>query len=192
MKKIIFVLLLLPTILSAQTKLYKAGGFVYVEDSKITAFNPAQSSYYLLESKCVIRDNVNEIHKNLIYGEITDSSGVYYMTKQEVSLFLQKNLNQAVNLLINDEIVDSDNPLAIVDYDPNSRVSLNTVFGDKVTGIRKTDIAAQFQYGVEDGTSDTELENGGTVSINESMLVISSGINPDARARIQSTETVRL
>jgi hypothetical protein len=87
--------------------------------------------------------------------------------------------------------VGDTNPIPMADVDQSNRDGLNTVFGDRVTGIRKTSIGAQFQYGIEEGTSDAEIISTGSINIVESMLVISSGVAIDGRARVQSTETIR-
>jgi len=87
--------------------------------------------------------------------------------------------------------INGANPLPSYDIDKAQRISGNTVFGDNIGGIRKSSIAAQFQYSIEGGTSDSELLNGGAISIFESLLIISSGIDIAGRARINSTENVR-
>jgi len=83
------------------------------------------------------------------------------------------------------------NPLPSADIDKNGHGATNTVFGDKTVGIRKTTIAAQFAYGIQDGDATPEVENGGTITIEEAMLVISSGTDVAGSATIQSTEAVR-
>lgn len=87
--------------------------------------------------------------------------------------------------------VGDTNPLPTADVDQNFRDGLNTVFGDRIVGVRKASIGAQFQYGIEDGTSEPEIVSTGTISIIESMLVMSTGVAVDGRARVQSSETIR-
>jgi hypothetical protein len=94
-------------------------------------------------------------------------------------------------LFTNGSKVGDTNPLPSADVDQNNRDALNTVFGDRITGIRKASIAAQFQYGIQDGTSEEEIVSSGSTSIDASMLVMSTGIAVDGRARIQSVQTIR-
>jgi hypothetical protein len=77
------------------------------------------------------------------------------------------------------------------DVDISERMSLNTVFGEKMTAIRTSLIAAQFQYGFPASNSVPEIANGGTISIVESMLKVSTGINAAGSASISNRKALR-
>lgn len=79
----------------------------------------------------------------------------------------------------------------VIDIDINDRMSLNTVFGEKVTGIRSADIAAQFQYGFPASSAASEVANGGTITIVESMLIVSTGTNTAGSAAISNRKALR-
>ena len=138
----------------------------------------------------------NSIKLNLdsIVLEDIDGTVVTPATIEGKAALLSNYVSKAITnsrLVTSDGPIDFSNPLSAADIDPMGRFGLNTVFGDRIYGIRKTSIAAQFQYGIEDGTSEAEIVSTGSVSIVESMLVISSGVAVDGKARIQSTETIR-
>jgi hypothetical protein len=75
--------------------------------------------------------------------------------------------------------------------DLQDRVSMNTVFGEKITAVRQADIAAQFQYGFPAGSATTTTANGGTITIVESMLTISTGTNVAGSASISNRKALR-
>ena len=78
-----------------------------------------------------------------------------------------------------------------VDTDNNKRVALNTVFGEKIVGVRNNDIAAQFQYGFPASSASPEIANGGTITIVESMLVVATGANIAGSAAISNRKALR-
>ena len=79
----------------------------------------------------------------------------------------------------------------IVDIDNSDRMALNTVFGEKVVGIRHSDIAAQFQYGFPASGAAVEAANGGTITIVESMLVVETGTNIAGSSAISNRKALR-
>jgi len=81
--------------------------------------------------------------------------------------------------------------ISIRDIDPAGRMGVNTVFGDRVSAVRLSSIASQFQYGIREGDSQGEFLNGGSYSIENSLLKIRTGAASNGSAMIQSTETVR-
>jgi hypothetical protein len=87
--------------------------------------------------------------------------------------------------------VDSVNPLPILDVDAQERVSLNTVFGEKIVGIRHADIASQFQYGYPLSSATPEVSNGGTIATIESMLTLSTGVDVAGSAAISNRKALR-
>lgn len=87
--------------------------------------------------------------------------------------------------------VDSSGNLKTVNIDSTARNSLNTVFGEKIVGIRQADIAAQFHYGIPAGSATSTTANGGTVSFSESMLVLSTGTNTVGSASIANRKALR-
>ena len=197
MKKVllIFSFLLLGFCANAQDtlKLYKSGTVLKVEKESQyqTIYNPSQTTYIVNGNRVLLYDNVRGYSSILVDTLTTDSAGIFYGNIDDLTAYLENNISAAVNLQDSDGITNDENPFPINDIDGNNRQSLNTLFGDKITGIRKTSIAAQFQYGVEDGTAETELENGGSIVLENSLLKIISGSNVAGRARIQSVETVR-
>lgn len=87
--------------------------------------------------------------------------------------------------------ISEDNPLPIQDIDAENRQSLNTVFGEKITGRRVPSFAAQFQYGIAEDQADTILLNGGTATTDESLLKVNTGTNAAGSASIQTTDYLR-
>lgn len=83
------------------------------------------------------------------------------------------------------------NPQPVQDIDGAGRASANTLFGEKIVSTPKIMIATQFQYGIEEGTAEPEELNGGSIAIENGMLVLKTGTDPNGYAAIQSTETVR-
>lgn len=81
--------------------------------------------------------------------------------------------------------------IPIVDIDNNMRISLNTVFGEKIVGIRQADIAAQFQYGFPASAASPDVANGGTITTVESMLVLSTGTNIAGSSAISNRKALR-
>lgn len=79
----------------------------------------------------------------------------------------------------------------VIDTDYNRRMSLNTVFGEKITAIRKADIANQFQYGFPAANASIDIANGGTVTTVESMLTVSTGTNTAGSANIANKKALR-
>lgn len=197
MKKILllFGFILIVFISSAQDtlKLYTTGAVLKVEKTGEyeIVFNPSQSVFIPDQNTVTIYDNVRGFSSKLNYDYVSDSSGVLFENKQAILDFLEFNLSSVSKIQTNKGIITDENPFPINDIDENLRSGLNTVFGDRITGIRKTSIAAQFQYGVEDGTATTVLENGGSIVLENSLLKIRSGTDPAGKAIIQSTETVR-
>lgn len=89
------------------------------------------------------------------------------------------------------EPITRDNPFPTQDIDYDNRMSLNTVFGEKIYAIRKADIAAQFQYGFPSGSAESSTANGGTITIVESLLTISTGTNVAGSASIANRKALR-
>ena len=85
----------------------------------------------------------------------------------------------------------NDNPLSIYDVDKANRMSLNTVFGEKITAVRVADIAAQFQYGFPAAAADADITNGGTITVVESMLTISTDTDVAGSASIANKKALR-
>lgn len=77
------------------------------------------------------------------------------------------------------------------DVDTGGKQSLNSVFGDKIIGHRVPSIAAQFQYGVQDGESVTEVNTTGSVGFNDNMLELSTGTDSAGSAIMYSTDNIR-
>jgi hypothetical protein len=88
-------------------------------------------------------------------------------------------------------VVNDANPAPVKDIDPAGRMSLNTVFGEKIHAIRKADIAAQFQYGFPASSANAEILNGGTISIIDSMLTLNTGTNIAGLAAISNKKALR-
>lgn len=78
-----------------------------------------------------------------------------------------------------------------IDIDANKRVALNTVFGEKIIGTRRSDIAAQFQYGFPAANASAVTANGGTITTIESMLIASTGTNVAGSASIANRKALR-
>lgn len=89
------------------------------------------------------------------------------------------------------EKASDDNPSPFKDIDYKNRMSLNTLFGEKIQATRQAKIAAQFQYGFPAGAAEPETANGGSISIVESMLTVSSGVDPAGSASIANKKALR-
>lgn len=89
------------------------------------------------------------------------------------------------------EDIETDNPFAIRDVDDANRLSQNTVFGEKIQGIRKPTIAAQFQYGISSDGATITNANGGQSIIEDSLLKVSTGTNVAGSSIIQTTNFLR-
>lgn len=85
----------------------------------------------------------------------------------------------------------SNGGLPVSDIDHADRTALNTVFGEKITAIRRSDIAAQFQYGFPASSAAPEIANGGTITIVESMLTVATGTNVAGSAAISNRRAIR-
>jgi len=81
--------------------------------------------------------------------------------------------------------------LPVSDIDPRNRMSLNTVFGEKITAVRKADIAAQFQYGFPAGNANPAVANGGTITVVDSMLTLATSTNVAGAAAISNRKALR-
>lgn len=78
------------------------------------------------------------------------------------------------------------NPISVNEFDSSGRTSFNTVFGEKLIGQRFPSFADQFQYGLySENYNLTEL-NGGTITIVDSMLNVSSGLASNGRAVLET------
>lgn len=82
-------------------------------------------------------------------------------------------------------------PSGSQNIDSAGREGMNTVFGDSVTAVRQADIAAQFQYGFPASAAEPETANGGTISIVESMLVLSTSADPAGLAALSNRRALR-
>lgn len=87
-----------------------------------------------------------------------------------------------------DEIGNAVNQSA---FDTAGRTSMNSVFGEKIIGMRKPTIASQFQYGYNTYEFINGMTNGGTIATNNSMLVISSGVNINGTASVQTKRALQ-
>ena len=76
-------------------------------------------------------------------------------------------------------------------FDPSNRQSMNTVFGEKIIGIRKPSIASQFMYPVPADRVTVVQENGGTISQVENLLVGQTGTASNGEASVTTRENVR-
>lgn len=90
-----------------------------------------------------------------------------------------------------EEDISQDNPLPIYDIDTSGRTSLNSVFGDKITGTRIPTIAAQFQYGLRSDDATIDIVTTGTVAIEDAMLKLRTGTGSDGHIGIQGRDFLR-
>lgn len=76
-------------------------------------------------------------------------------------------------------------------YDSAGRASNNSVFGEKLVGVRKPTIASQFQYGFNTYEAVSSFLNGGSVSNADAMSTISTGTATNGYAMLQSKRALR-
>jgi hypothetical protein len=92
---------------------------------------------------------------------------------------------------INGQLTKTDGTLVSeADY-LDTRKNFNTVFGDKITGIRKNSISTQFVYALDTEATILTQANGATVSTTESMLYLQSSTATNGSAIIESKKVVR-
>lgn len=120
------------------------------------------------------------------YGQLIQG-----VTDSDTTKFFSINNDGSQVIGNNESKITNSNPLYTRDIDGNNRNSLNTVFGEKITGIRVPSFSAQFQYGLASEQASTDLQNGGTAIISNSLLIVSTGTNSAGEARIQTTEYLR-
>jgi len=148
-------------------------------------FNPSRIRYSIQDGLFVFFDSIS-LTKFLgpDYTGFLDRNGNPFDNE---TAFIQY-LNGFINALGG---AVASNPLPSYDMDSGGRPAFNTVFGDRYTGIRKADVSAMFQYGFPAGSSDPEIENGGFITIDESMLVVGTGADPAGRAKIANKKALR-
>lgn len=76
-------------------------------------------------------------------------------------------------------------------FDNAGRISNNSVFGEKLTGVRKPTVATQFQYGFDTYETNLITANGGQVLNTNSLLVTSTGANVAGSAKFQTKRALR-
>ena len=88
-------------------------------------------------------------------------------------------------------VVSPDNPLPTINYDSAHRNSVNSIFGDKITGARIPSIAAQFQYGLRADDAIIDTVTTGNTTISNSMLLLNTGVAADGHVGIQGADYLR-
>jgi len=91
-------------------------------------------------------------------------------------------------------VVNADNesnPIHVNDTDHNKRTALNSVFGDRLVGMRKPTIAAQFQYGLASDDATTTIVGSGAANVANSLLTINTGTDSNGAVTIQSNTYLR-
>lgn len=78
-----------------------------------------------------------------------------------------------------------------VNVDTAHRNSVNSVFGDTITGIRKPSISGQFQYGLRADDAVVDLVGTGTTSFSNAMLLLNTGTDSDGHMGIQGADYIR-
>lgn len=92
--------------------------------------------------------------------------------------------------------VDQDGELMVELSKPSGediagRQSLNTVFGDKIVGIRKPSIASQFVYPVpSEEIKETKTGSAG-YTVDNAMLKVSTGVTPNSTIFLKSRKALR-
>jgi len=71
------------------------------------------------------------------------------------------------------------------------RHSLNTVFGEQITGKRVSSVAAQFQYPLPSDFATSVTANGGTWILDDALSVLSSGTSSNGTASVQTNQYLR-
>ena len=178
MKRLILIISMIFIMFASigQVKIYNANGTIMIEDlyPDVISINPNAFDWRVTGPVYYARDEIQSQSYTLgPISNIADFNGTVF-----------PNDDQLISYLNN---LSKDAPST----DVSGRSYLNTIFGDQITGIRKTSIAAQFQYGIKDGGSDVVTNMTGSVSIVEALLTVSTGIDPAGSARIQTARTVR-
>jgi len=158
------------------------GQVVINHSDNLTSFDKDES-YFLLNAKRRIQhigvDNPNDIY----YAKCGVSGTTAVLITDTGDGFIGDMMSKTV--------LSDSGAMLVNDVDARNRMSLNTVFGEKITATRRADIAAQFQYGFPARAAVPEISNGGTISIVESMLVLSTGVNVAGSAAISNRKALR-
>jgi hypothetical protein len=89
------------------------------------------------------------------------------------------------------ESYTTDNPLPTTDIDQSGRMSLNTVFGEKIVGTRVPTISGQFQYGLRSDDAVIDTVGTGAYEFTNSMLKVSTGTDSDGHIGVQGADYIR-
>lgn len=87
--------------------------------------------------------------------------------------------------------IEPNNAGLVQDLDGNNRDSMNTVFGEKISGTRTPTLSVQFQYGIASDFATENLANGGTATVEDSLSKLATGTNAAGSAAIQTNEYLR-
>ena len=153
--------------------------FVPTVESLLYVFNYTNKDTYFAQA---------ESHANRI--TITPDGDDYILEYEDLSTFETLSADDVIHIQFS-RIVSSKYPMYTQDVDYTQRASLNSVFGEKVVGVRKADIAAQFQYGYPVGDSVPNVANGGAITTANSMLTVSTGTNIAGYASIANKKALR-
>ena len=77
------------------------------------------------------------------------------------------------------------------DFDDAGRESINSIFGDKIVGIRKPSIASQFVYGIDSNSVLTTVVGSASYSIDNSMLKLNTGTTTNSSIFIKTKKALR-
>lgn len=148
-------------------------------------YNPAQTKYYIKDGKFIFYDGIEEQDfNNHGYQDFTDRDGNAFNTEADFIRYLNAFISSVGG-------ATSYNPLPTYDIDLAGRTAATSIFGDRIVADRIPDVAAQFQYGFPASSAVPEIENGGYITIIESMLVLGTDINVAGRAKISNKKALR-
>lgn len=101
------------------------------------------------------------------------------------------NVTAAVLKTATGDLVSTDKPLPVSDYDNSHRGASNSIFGDRYVGTRTPTIAAQFQYGLRSDDAVVDIVGSGNTTIEDAMLKLNTGTDADGHVGIQGADYLR-
>lgn len=75
--------------------------------------------------------------------------------------------------------------------DSGYREGMNTIFGDRISGTRQSDVAVQFQYNIATHDVSTSVAGTGTVTQSSAQAVVASGATGSSTAQVESIDALR-
>lgn len=83
------------------------------------------------------------------------------------------------------------NPFPVADVDSMGRVASNSIFGDRIVGVKKPSLSYQYNYGYRERDFSVTEVSTGSVSSSESLIYLKTGTAADGKAVAESKGYLR-